>query len=120
MPVKPPLDSQNPSDEAMLYQLQKETFDYFLHEANLENGLVRDKTKADWPASIAATGLGLASYPIGVERSFLTRDDAIKRTLATLRFFSHRAGCHRIPRFLLSLSRHAHGPPRLEVRTFYR
>ena len=89
MPVNPPLGSQNPSDDAMLHQLQKETFDYFLHEANLENGLVRDKTKADWPASVAATGLGLASYPIGVERSFLTRDDAIKRTLATLRFFSH-------------------------------
>ena len=89
MPVNPPLGSQNPSDDAMLHQLQKQTFDYFLHESNLENGLVRDKTKADWPASIAATGLGLASYPIGVERSFLTRDDAIKRTLATLRFFSH-------------------------------
>jgi hypothetical protein len=88
-PLKPPIGSQNSSDDAMLHQLQKETFAYFLQESNLENGLVRDKTKKDWPSSIAATGLALASYPIGVERSFLTRDDAIKRTLATLRFFSH-------------------------------
>jgi hypothetical protein len=72
----------------MLDQLQRETFDYFLYESNSENGLVRDKTEKDWPASIAATGLALASYPVGVERSFLTRKDAIKRTLSTLRFFS--------------------------------
>lgn len=81
------INSLNPPDVTMLDQLQKKTFGYFLHESNLENGLVRDKTKENWPASIAATGFALASYPIGVERSFLTRDDAIKRTLATLRFF---------------------------------
>ncbi|MGA7625162.1 MAG: glucoamylase family protein [Candidatus Acidiferrales bacterium] len=84
-----PVNLLNSPDVAMLDQLQKETFGYFLHESNLKNGLVRDKTKEDWPASIAATGLALASYPIGVERSFLTRDEAINRTLATLRFFSH-------------------------------
>jgi hypothetical protein len=84
----PPISSLNPSDEAMLDQLQQETFAYFLYESSSENGLVRDKTEKDWPASIAATGLALASYPIGVERSFLAREDAIKRTLATLRFFS--------------------------------
>jgi hypothetical protein len=72
----------------MLSQLQHETFAYFLHESNPENGLVRDKTKKDWPASIAATGFAMASYPIGAEHSLLTRHDAIKRTLATLRFFS--------------------------------
>ena len=72
----------------MLDQIQQESFPYFLEESNLDNGLIRDKNKKEWPASITATGLALASYPIGVERSCLTRDDAIKRTLATLRFFS--------------------------------
>ncbi len=43
----------------------------------------------DWPASIAAVGLALAAYPVGVERGFMTRDDAVQRTLATLRFFAH-------------------------------
>ena len=72
----------------MLDQIQQESFPYFLQESNLENGLIRDKNKKEWPASITATGLALASYPIGVERGCLTRDDAINRTLATLRFFS--------------------------------
>jgi hypothetical protein len=49
--------------------------------------LVIDKTAADWPASIAATGLALASYPVAVERGFMPRVAAAERTLTTLRFF---------------------------------
>jgi hypothetical protein len=67
--------------------LQRETFDYFAHKANPLNGLIADKTKAGWPASIAAVGFALSSYPVGVERGFMARADAIARTLATLRFF---------------------------------
>ena len=46
-----------------------------------------DKPAPDWPASIAATGLALAVYPVAVERGFITRAAAIERILATLRFF---------------------------------
>ena len=67
--------------------LQRETFDYFVHEANPLNGLIADKTQAGSPASIAAVGFALSSYPVGVERGFMGRMDAIARTLATLRFF---------------------------------
>ena len=58
-----------------------------MHETNPANGLVIDKTAADWPASIAATGLALACYPVSVERGFMSRATAVERTLATLRFF---------------------------------
>ena len=71
----------------MLNALQKETFDYFIHESNRETGLVRDRTRAGCPASIAATGLALAAYPTGVERGFLKREAAVERVLTTLRFF---------------------------------
>ena len=67
--------------------LQRETFDYFVHEANRLNGLIADKTQAGSPASIAAVGFALSSYPVGVERGFMRRADAIARTLTTLRFF---------------------------------
>ena len=67
--------------------LQRETFDYFVHEVNPLNGLIADKTQAGSPASIAAVGFALSSYPVGVERGFMPRADAIARTLATLRFF---------------------------------
>ena len=81
------MSAGRPVDEAELEALQRRTFDYFVHEANPANGLVIDKTKADWPASIAATGLALAAYPVGVERGFWTRGAAVERTLTTLRFF---------------------------------
>lgn len=79
----------NPRQTELLENLQRETFEYFLHECNPVNGLIRDKTEANWPASIAATGLALACYPVAVERGFISRAAAVQRTLATLRFFWH-------------------------------
>ena len=76
-----------PTTEALLAKLQHASFDYFLHETNPANGLVIDKTAPNWPASIAATGLALAAYPVGVERKFMLRAAAVERVLATLRFF---------------------------------
>jgi len=82
-----PDSSGRPALDADLEKLQRETFNYFLHEVNPANGLVIDKTAADWPASIAATGLALAAYPVAVERGFMARSAAVERTLNTLRFF---------------------------------
>lgn len=79
--------SDAPTRARVLDALQRDTFDYFVHEANPVNGLISDKTEPGTPASIAATGLALSSYPIGVERGFMTRAAAMERTLATLRFF---------------------------------
>jgi hypothetical protein len=78
---------ETPGIDAELDKLQRDTFGYFLHETNPTNGLVIDKTAEDSPASIAATGLALAAYPVGVERGFISRSAAVERTLATLRFF---------------------------------
>lgn len=79
--------SDAPTRASMLDALQRDTFNYFVHEANPANGLIIDKTEPGTPASIAATGLALSSYPVGVERGFMTRTAAIERTLATLHFF---------------------------------
>ncbi len=79
---------RSPAEAVLLDDLQREAFAYFLQETNPVNGLVPDKTAENWPASIAATGLGLACYPVGVERGLVTRATAIARTLAALRFFA--------------------------------
>ena len=67
--------------------LQHQSFDYFVHEVNPVNGLIADQTRGGAAASIAAVGLALAAYPVGVERTFITRAEAVERTLTTLRFF---------------------------------
>ncbi|WP_097066730.1 glucoamylase family protein [Nitrosovibrio sp. Nv4] len=73
----------------MLISLQQDSFAYFVHKINPANGLVLDKSHSDWPASIAAVGLALAAYPVGVERGFMTREEAVKRTLIVLKFFAN-------------------------------
>lgn len=70
-----------------LWRLQADTFKYFLREWNPENGLIPDSTRAGTPCSITAVGFALMVYPIGVERKYLSRKEAIKRTLKKLRFF---------------------------------
>ena len=70
-----------------LAHLERDTFKYFADEMNPENGLVPDNTRQGAPSSIAAVGFALTAYPIGVEREYLTREEAIERSLLTLRFF---------------------------------
>jgi len=81
------MNPDKPTVDVELESLQRETFNYFLHWTNPQNGLVCDKTAPDWPASIAATGLALAVYPVAVERGFITRTAAVETILVTLRFF---------------------------------
>jgi hypothetical protein len=78
------VDSLSPE---LLNALQREAFDYFIHEVNPLNGLVADKTQAGSPASIAAVGFALSLYPVGIERGSMTRTEGARRTLVTLRFF---------------------------------
>jgi len=75
------------SDDARLHALQRHAFDYFLHHTNPVNGLVADSSLPGAPASIASVGFALSAYPVGVERGWMTRAEALERTLALLRFF---------------------------------
>ena len=72
----------------MLLRLQRNSFGYFVNEVNRSNGLVVDKTSDNWPASIAAVGMALTAYPVGVARRFISREVAAQRTVTTLRFFA--------------------------------
>lgn len=64
-----------------------QTFDYFWQEVNPDNGLIRDRSTATSPASIAAVGFGLAAIPVGVERGWITADEGTERALTTLNTF---------------------------------
>jgi len=85
------MPAQPAAREHPLQHLQRSAFAYFQHETNPVNDLVLDKTAPSWPASIAATGLALASYPVAIERGLMAQDQAGERTLATLRFFWNSA-----------------------------
>jgi hypothetical protein len=78
--------NQEDPDSAMLDRLQRETFDYFLQEVNEQTGLIADKSQPGSVASIAAVGMGLTCYIVGVERGFMTRHEAARRTGKVLNF----------------------------------
>jgi hypothetical protein len=70
-----------------LERLEKDTFRYFWETTDKNTGLAPDRYPSKSPASIAAVGFALTSYPIGVENGYISRKQAVDRTLATLRFF---------------------------------
>lgn len=79
------------SDAALVDRLQRGAFSYFNDNINAENGLVADTSRPESPCSIAVVGFALSCYPIAVERGWISRADAVQRTLAALRFFMRSA-----------------------------
>lgn len=77
--------------DSVLDDIQHRHFRFFWDKTNTQNGLVADRATASsvGVSSIAATGFGLTAYIVGVERGFITREQAAERTLATMRFFKN-------------------------------
>lgn len=76
----------SPVVDPFLIDLEERTFRFFWDTANPHNGLVPDRFPSASYSSIASVGFALTTYPIGVERAYITRAEARKRVLATLRF----------------------------------
>jgi hypothetical protein len=75
-----------PAQAAFLDTVQRRTFDWFWETTNPRNGLVPDRWPTHSFSSVAAIGFGLTTYAVGVERSWITREQARDRVRITLRF----------------------------------
>ena len=67
--------------------LARRTFDWFWETTPAQTGLTPDRWPSQAFCSIAAVGFALTAYPIGVERGYVTRAQAVQRVLTTVRFF---------------------------------
>ena len=76
------------TDPGLLDDLERRTFDFFWETSDPRTGLAPDRWPSESFASIAAVGFALTAYPIGVERGWITREQASERVRNTLRFFS--------------------------------
>ena len=86
-PAEPPAIPARAALPPLFDDIERRTFDFFWQTTNPVNGLVPDRYPTRAPSSIAAVGFGLTAYVIGVDRGFVTREQARDRTLATVRFF---------------------------------
>lgn len=75
------------TEPALLDSIQRTGFQYFWDEANPANGLIKDRSTAGSPASIAATGFGLSAICVGVDHGWVGRPAAATRVLTTLQTF---------------------------------
>jgi hypothetical protein len=71
----------------LIADIEERTFRFFWEQVNKKNGLMPDRWPTPSFASIAAVGFALTAYPIGVERGWITRQQARDITLTTLKFF---------------------------------
>ncbi len=66
--------------------IEKRTFQFFWDTTSETNGMTPDRFPSRPFASIAAIGFALTAYPIGLENGWISRRQAVDRTLTTLRF----------------------------------
>ena len=74
-------------DGAILDNVQHAAFNYFWNEANPTLGMIKDRSTAGSPCSIASVGFGLSAICVGVDHGWVTRDDARTRVYNTLHTF---------------------------------
>ncbi len=83
LPERPP----RPELPPLFRDIERRTFQFFWDTTNEVNGLTPDRYPSRPFASIASVGYALTAYPIGIENGWVSRTQAVDRTLTTLRFF---------------------------------
>ena len=74
------------ADALLVDDIERRTFNFFWEQVNHRNGLMPDRWPTPSFCSITATGFALTAWPIGVERGWISREQAREITLRTLRF----------------------------------
>ena len=70
----------------LVEDVARRAFRYFWETTDAATGLAPDRYPTSSPCSIAAIGFALTAYAIGVTRGYVSRVEARRRTLTTLRF----------------------------------
>jgi len=82
LPERPP----RPELPPLFRDIERRTFQFFWDTTNERNGLTPDRYPSRPFASVASIGYALTAYPIGIENGWVSRTQAVDRTLTTLRF----------------------------------
>ena len=72
--------------EDLLTLTQHQTFKYFWDFAEPNSGLAREDSERPNIITIGGSGFGIASFVVGVERGWVSREDVINRMETVLNF----------------------------------
>lgn len=86
-PVELPVKNEKPQLSPLFRDIERRTFQFFWDTTNELNGLTPDRYPSRPFASIASVGFALTAYPVGIENGWVSRTQAVDRTLLTLKFF---------------------------------
>ena len=73
------------SDEELLTMVQEYTFRYFWDFAHPVSGLARERNTTS-TVTIGGSGFGIMAILVGIEREFITREEAVTRLLKIVNF----------------------------------
>lgn len=74
-----------PVEKKFLTKVERDTLKYFLTYSDANTGLAKDTSRPGAPASVAATGFGIAALAIGASHGWLEPDLVKNKILKTLR-----------------------------------
>lgn len=80
---------RGPELPPLFRDIERRTFQFFWDTTNERNGMTPDRYPSRPFASIASIGFALTAYPIGIENGWVSRTQAVERTLVTLRFLKN-------------------------------
>jgi hypothetical protein len=84
--------TQAMDDEELLTSVQEATFRYFWHYGHPISGLARERTdRGGEKCTTGGSGFGLMAIVVGVERGFVSREEAATRMLKTMTFLEEKA-----------------------------
>ena len=97
---EPPVVTNPIPDEELLNMVQKDAFKYFWDYAQTNSKLARERYHTDNPSldqdivTTGGSGFGLMTILVGIERNFVTRDEAVARLSTALTFLENADRFH--------------------------
>jgi hypothetical protein len=75
-------------DTALLTLIEQQTFEYFWNNANPTSGMARERNSDATTDATGGTGFGVMAILAGVQRNFISRQDALTRITTLVNFLS--------------------------------
>jgi hypothetical protein len=82
------------SDDELLNMLQEYTFRYFWDVADTASGMARERNTSGSTVTSGGSGFGIMAILVGIQRGFITREQAIERMQKILSFLEHADRFH--------------------------